>query len=139
MLARWRSVSVLAGCVVVATLAPARAAEPYRPDPKLVEAARKEGQLLWYTTLIVDQIVRPLIKVFQAEVPGVDVKFIRVDSGLQVTRLINEARVGRVQADVWAVIDGVAPLTQNNIAAVFDIASAKNLPPMLVDANRRWI
>src|SRR5437762_11779651 len=94
------------GLLTVITRPQAHAAEVYRPDPKLVEAARQEGQLLWYTTLIVDQIVRPLIKAFQAQVPGVEVKFIRVDSGLQVTRLINEARVGRVLADIWAVIDG---------------------------------
>ncbi|MBO0766671.1 MAG: ABC transporter substrate-binding protein, partial [Hyphomicrobiaceae bacterium] len=49
------------------------------------------------------------------------------------------ARVGRVQADVWAVIDGVAPLTQNGVAGKFDIASAKDLPPTLVDPGRRWI
>jgi iron(III) transport system substrate-binding protein len=141
MLARWRSACVLTGCAIAAAIAltPARAAEVYRPDPQLVEAARKEGQLLWYTTLIVDQIVRPLIKAFSAQVPGVEVKFIRVDSGLQVTRLMNEARVGRVQADVWAVIDGAAPLAQNNIAAQFDIASTKGLPSALVDPNRRWI
>ena len=115
------------------------AAEVYQPDPKLVEAARKEGQVLWYTTLIVDQIVRPLIKAFQAQVPGVEVKFLRIDSGQQVIRLMNEARVGRVQADVWAVIDGVAPLTQSGVAAEFDIASAKGLPADLVDPQRRWI
>ena len=117
----------------------AGAAELYRPDPTLVEAAKKEGQVLWYTTLIVDQIVRPLIKAFQAQVPGIDVKFVRLDSGVQVTRLTTEARVGRVQADVWAVIDGVAPLTQGEIAAQFHIASATGLPASLVDPNRRWI
>jgi ABC-type Fe3+ transport system substrate-binding protein len=135
--------AVLLACCVAATIATASASalatEAYRPDPKLVEAARKEGQLLWYTTLIVDQIVRPLIRGFQKEVAGIDVKFVRVDSSQQVTRLINEARAGRVQADVWAVIDGVAPLTQSNVAAPFDIASAKNLPPSLVDPNHRWI
>ena len=49
----------------------ARAADAYQPDPKLVEAAKKEGQVLLYTTQIVDQIVRPLIKSFQSYVPGV--------------------------------------------------------------------
>jgi iron(III) transport system substrate-binding protein len=141
MLARWRRRSVFVGLVAAAsmTLSAARAGEVYSPDPKLVEAARKEGQALWYTTLIVDQIVRPLIKAFQTQVPGIDVKFVRIESNAQVVRLMQEARFGRMQADVWAVIDGVAPLTQNNIAAEFDIASAKSLPPALVDPNRRWI
>src|SRR3954451_1925782 len=107
---RWSFPSLCVAFAITALGAavPARA-ENYRPDPALLEAARKEGQVLWYTTLIVDQIVRPLIKAFQAQVPGIDVKFVRLDSGVQVTRLTTEAHVGRVQADVWAVIDGVAP------------------------------
>jgi iron(III) transport system substrate-binding protein len=140
MLARCRR-AILASLIIVAAmdLGPARAAALYQPDRTLVEAAKKEGQVLWYTTLIVDQIVRPLIKAFQQQVPGIDVKFIRVDSGLQVTRLINEASVGRTQADVWNVIDGATSLAQKNIAAEFDIASAKGLPATLVDPKRRWI
>jgi ABC-type Fe3+ transport system substrate-binding protein len=139
MPARWNPASLLFALVMVGALAAPARAETYRPDPKLLEAARKEGQLLWYTTLIVDQIVRPLIRAFHAQVPGVEVKFVRIDSGLQVTRLLTEAKIGRVQADVWAVIDGAAPLTENNAAAAFDIASAAGLPPTLVDPKRRWI
>jgi iron(III) transport system substrate-binding protein len=135
MLAR----SLCAFLLAAASALPASAAEPYRPDPALVEAARKEGQALWYTTLIVDQIVRPLIRSFHAQVPGVEVKFVRIDSGQQVVRLMNETRAGRVQADLWSVIDGAAPLVHNNIAAEFDIASARGLPATLVDPGRRWI
>jgi iron(III) transport system substrate-binding protein len=136
-----RSRAILVGLVMLATagFGPARTAEQYQPDPKLVEAANKEGQVLWYTTLIVDQIVRPLIKAFAQQFPGIDVKYIRIDSGQQVTRLINEASVGRTQADVWNVIDGATSLAQKNIAAEFDIASVHGLPVALIDPNRRWI
>src|SRR5215470_5311328 len=134
-----RILRILLGIIPWLALSPAHAAEPYRPDPALLEAARKEGQALWYTTLIVDQIVRPLIRTFHAQVPGVEVKFVRIDSGQQVVRLLNEAQVGRVQADLWAVIDGATPLIQNNIAAAFDIASARGLPPTVADPDRRWI
>jgi iron(III) transport system substrate-binding protein len=129
----------LVAIIVLLELCPAHAAEPYRPDPALVEAARKEGQVLWYTTLIVNQIVRPLIHAFQSQVPGVEVTFVRIDSGKQVVRLMNEAKVGRVQADVWSIINGVAPLARNNVVAPFDIASARGLPATLVDPGRRWI
>ena len=131
--------ALVAAVLLLLNLPPAQAAEPYRPDTALVEAARKEGQVLWYTTLIVDQIVRPLIRAFQAQVPGIEIKFVRIDSGQQVVRLMNEAKVARVQADVWSVIDGVAPLTHGKVAAPFDIASARALPPALVDPERRWI
>src|SRR6266481_3571817 len=90
---------------IAAGLAPAQAAESYRPEPKLAEAAKKEGQVLWYTTLIVDQIVR----------------------------LLNEANARRVQADVWGLIDGAGSLTRSGVAAEFDLPSAKGLLPTLVD------
>jgi len=118
---------------------PVRAADDYRPDPAMLEAAKKEGQLLLYTTHIVDQIVRPMIKGFQAHAPGIDVKFVRADGLGLVVRLINEARAGRVQADVWSMVDGVGPVLQGGYAASFDIPSAKGLPPSLVDPNKRWV
>src|SRR5579883_1729858 len=43
----------------------AHAEEAYQADPKLVAAAQKEGEVVLYTTLIVDQAVRPMIKAFR--------------------------------------------------------------------------
>jgi iron(III) transport system substrate-binding protein len=117
----------------------ARAEEPYRPDPALLDAAKREGQVLLYTTHIVDQIVRPLIKTFQAAVPGIDVKYVRSDGLQLVVRLINEARAGRVQSDVWSMVEGVGPVLKGGYAAEFEVANGKGLPPTLADPKRRWI
>ncbi|MEA2904109.1 MAG: iron(III) transport system substrate-binding protein [Alphaproteobacteria bacterium] len=117
----------------------AGAAETWQPDPKLVEAAKKEGQLLLYTTHIVDQIVRPLTRAFQSYVPGVDVKYVRADGLQLVVRLTNEARASRVQADVWCLVDGVHALLQGGFAAEFEVPSAQELPPGLADPRKRWI
>jgi hypothetical protein len=46
----------IAFAVVVALTARNAAAT----DAALIEAAKKEGQVVWYTTLVVNQIVRPL-------------------------------------------------------------------------------
>ena len=80
-----------------------------------------------------------MIKGFQAHAPGIDVKFVRADGLGLVVRLINEARAGRVQADVWSMVDGVGPVLQGGYAAPFDIPSAKGLPPALVDRDKRWV
>ena len=119
--------------------APPATAEPYRPDPALVAAARKEGQVLIYTSLIVEQIVRPLIKAFQSQVPGIDVKFVRADSIAMVVRLTNEARANRTQADIWHMVEGVGPLIEAGIAVPFDLPSAKGMPAAYADPNRRWV
>jgi hypothetical protein len=60
--ARWCRAGLLLGALAVAASSPAPAAEGWQPDPKSLEAARHDGEAVWYTTLIVDQIVRPLIK-----------------------------------------------------------------------------
>ena len=140
MVACWRAMRwVVAALVLGALAAPPAAAEPYRPDPALVAAAQKEGQVLIYTTLIVDQIVRPLIKTFQSQVPGIDVKFVRADSIGLVVRLTNEARANRTQADIWHLVDGVGSLFETGIAAPLDLPSAKGLPATYADPNRRWV
>ncbi len=137
MATRWRLIPWLA--LALGLLNAPVAAQTYRPDPTLLAAAKKEGQLLIYTTLIVEQIVRPLIKTFQSQVPGIDVKFVRADSTALVVRMTNEARANRTQADLWQLVDGVGALIEAGIAAEFDLPNAKGLPAVYVDPRRRWV
>jgi ABC-type Fe3+ transport system substrate-binding protein len=140
MVAGWRLLRCLVPLLATGSLAmPAAAAEPYRPDPALVAAAQKEGQVLIYTSLIVEQIVRPLIKVFQSHVPGIDVKYVRADSTALVVRLTNEARANRPQADIWHMVEGVRPLIESGIAGPLDLPAAKTLPAAYTDPNGRWV
>ena len=60
----------------------------------LVEGARREGELLWYTTLVVDQVVRPLIRGFEQKYPGIKVSFVSGPAQEQTLRATNEARAG---------------------------------------------
>jgi ABC-type Fe3+ transport system substrate-binding protein len=117
----------------------AQAADPWQPDPVLVEAAKKEGEVLFYTTHIVDQIVRPLIKEFQSYVPGVNVKYVRADGLQLVVRLTNEAKAGRVQADVWCLVDGILSIFQAGVPVEFDLPRLKELPANMVDPHRQWV
>jgi iron(III) transport system substrate-binding protein len=135
------AVVVLAGVAVAiaGALAPARAEQAYQADLKLAEAAKKEGEVVIYTTLIVDQIVRPMIKAFRAQVAGIDVKFVRGDSSQLLVKLSNEGRAGRVQADIWHLSDGIAPLLKENLAAPLDLPSARGLPAELVDPKGNWV
>jgi iron(III) transport system substrate-binding protein len=48
----------LAWCLLMP--APCRAA-----DAALIAAAKNEGRVVWYTTLIVNQAIRPLAKAFE--------------------------------------------------------------------------
>src|SRR3984893_14804242 len=132
-------IALIVASASAGAFAPACADEAYQADPKLVAAAQKEGEVVLYTTLIVDQVVRPMIKAFRSHVSGIDVKTVRTDSSQQVVKLINEGRAGRVQADIWHLSDELQPLLQENLVAQLDLPSARGLPAELVDRKGNWV
>jgi len=132
-------IAALVAALTGLAVASARADAAYQADPKLVEAARKEGEVVLYTTLIVEQIVRPMIKAFHAQIPGIDVKFVRGDSAQLMVKLLNEGRAGRVQADIWHLSDGLAPLVKENLVATLELPGARGLPAELVDPKGNWV
>src|SRR6478672_2272148 len=69
----------------------------------LVEGAKKEGKIMWYTTLIVDQVVRPVKEAFEKEYPFIQVEFYRGNAENLVRRLLAEYQAKRYDVDL---IDG---------------------------------
>jgi ABC-type Fe3+ transport system substrate-binding protein len=112
--------------------APASAA-----DPALIAAAKKEGQVVWYTTQIVNQFVRPAAAAFEQKY-GIKVKYVRADSKGVTLRVLNEGTAGRVQADVFDGTAGVAPLKKQNLVAKFVPESAARLNKQFVDPQGYW-
>ena len=62
----------------------------------LYEGAKKEGKLLWYTSLVPN---KHIVKVFQAKYPGVSVDVYRAAGNTLATRLLEERRAKRYLAD----------------------------------------
>ncbi len=104
----------LAAAFLVASLARAATVEEIatmnRADRQklLVEGARKEGKVTWYTTLIVDQVVRPVKDAFEKEYPFIQVEFFRGNTERIVQRMIAEYQAKRYEADL---IDGTVSPT----------------------------
>lgn len=117
----------------LAAPSPARAA-----DAALYEAAKKEGEVVWYTSLIVNQAVRPMIEAFGKKYPGVSVKYARADSGPTAIKIINEAQAGRPQSDVFDGIDTPPPLLNAGLAERFVPSESSKYPAELKDAQGRW-
>jgi ABC-type Fe3+ transport system substrate-binding protein len=123
--------SVVIGVAVAARPAPAA-------DAALIAAAKKEGEVNWYTTQIINQFGRPAIDAFQKKY-GIKVNAIRGDSIELAVRLLNEAKAGRMQADAF---DGTATGTALKKAGVVvkwlpDAAQA--LPKEYRDAEGYWV
>jgi ABC-type Fe3+ transport system substrate-binding protein len=74
----------------------------------LIEGAKKEGKLMWYTTLIVDQVVRPVKEAFEKEYPFIQIDFYRGNAENLVRRMLAEYQAKRYDVDL---IDGtVSPV-----------------------------
>jgi ABC-type glycerol-3-phosphate transport system substrate-binding protein len=91
---------------VVGMSTPAPAAEI---SGELIAKAKQEGEVVYYTDLIVDQIVRPLASAFEAKY-GIKVSYARADSQVNILKMLNELKAGRVMSDIFGLNTGLEVL-----------------------------
>jgi ABC-type Fe3+ transport system substrate-binding protein len=107
-------------------------------DQALIDAAKKEGQVTWYTTFIVNQVSRPVAEAFQKKY-GIKVNYVRANADDIVLRAENEAKAGKLQADVFDGTSGILPLKQAGLIEKWLPPQAKDLPPAYVDPQGYWV
>lgn len=80
--------------------APASAFDPSLPASKaLIEAARKEGQLVWYESVGVEGAAK-IIAEFEKKFPGVKVQYVDAAGPTRTARILQESLAGGPTADV---------------------------------------
>src|SRR5947199_9096021 len=94
---------------------------------ELIAKAKQEGELVYYTDLIVDQIVRPLTAAFEAKY-GIKTAFARGDSQVNSVKLLNERKASRVMSDVFGLTSGFQFLVEAGVARQFTAANGEELP-----------
>jgi len=110
-----------------------------RADMKELEAAaKKEGEVTWYSTLIVNQILRPMVDAFNAKYPGIKVNYSRSTNSDVALKIVNEARARRVQADVFDGTNSIYPLLDAGLVADYPPKAAAGYPADLKDAKGMW-
>ena len=124
-------------CAVAALLILSAAPAP-AADQALIDAAKKEGALTWYTTQIVNQFARPAADMFFRKY-GIKVDYIRADAADIVLRVSNEAKAGRVLADVVDGTSTVPALKKDGLMARFMPDTGKRLPAQFRDAEEQWV
>jgi len=108
-------------------------------DAALIEAAKKEGKVVWYTTLIVNQAIRPLKEAFEKAYPGIELQYARADEAPTAAKILAEAQAGRVQADIFDGISNMVPLKRAGLVAPHGSPSAGKIPSDLKDQDGYWI
>jgi ABC-type Fe3+ transport system substrate-binding protein len=111
-----------------------------KPDRQkiLVEGARKEGKVSWYTSLIVDQVVRPVKEAFEKEYPFIQIEFFRGNSERLVQKMLAEYQGKRYEVDI---VDGTvtAPMVRRaGYLQRFSSPSLADYPPELKDPQGYW-
>ena len=106
-------------------------------DADLVKAAQGEGRVVWYTGLIIDQLSRPMAEAFE-KVYGVKVDIVRANSSETVLRISNEAKAGRLFADVFDTTTGAPALKRLGYVERFIPASASHFAKETLDPEGYW-
>jgi iron(III) transport system substrate-binding protein len=107
-------------------------------DQRLIDAAKKEGEVVWYSTLIIDQIVRPVAKAFEEKYPGISVKFSRTPAGEMALKLQNEIRAHSVQADFFDANSAFFQALPLDNLVEYRPAAAASYPDNLKDPKGRY-
>jgi iron(III) transport system substrate-binding protein len=113
----------------------APAAEPV--TPAMVEAARKEGTVTYYTAMDLS-VAEPLAKAFEAKYPGIKVKVERTGAERLFNRIAQEAASKIYRVDVVNSSDAAHFLPWKRdgwLAPFMSEAMARDLPAEMVDPD----
>jgi len=105
---------------------------------RLIEGAKKEGELVWYTTMGVSDS-KPLLDVFKKKYPFVKTQFFRSGGDRTMNRIITETRAGRWQFDV--VSNGgirINILVQHKLISPYVSPEAKAYAKEFKDPKGNW-
>jgi iron(III) transport system substrate-binding protein len=107
-------------------------------DPKLVEGAKKEGEMIFYTTMTLDQS-KEVVDRFQKKYPFIKPTLFRTGGGPLLNKILTEARGNRY---AWDVVVGraemVVPLMERNLLASYRSPETKMIDDDLADKEGYW-
>lgn len=119
-------------------LLPALARAQASADPKVIEAAKKEGEVIWYTTMTLDQS-KQVVDRFEKKYPFIKTTLFRTGGGPLLNKIFTEARGGR---HAWDVSVGrgemVLPLKAKQLLASYRSPETSMIDEDLVDKEGFW-
>ena len=108
------------------------------PDPKVIEGAKKEGHIVFYTTMTLDQS-KQVVDRFQKKYLFIKPTLFRTGGGPLLNKIFTEARAGQ---NLWDVTAGraemVVPLLERKLLASYRSPETKMIDDDLVDKEGYW-
>jgi iron(III) transport system substrate-binding protein len=104
----------------------------------LIEGAKKEKRLVWYTTLIPTEVSKPMADAFHKKYPFITVQLYRGDSNQVAQKMIQEYRARSYRADV---VDGSGTSTllrRAGFVQKFQSPELASFPAQFKDPGGYW-
>jgi iron(III) transport system substrate-binding protein len=106
------------------------------PAPGLIEGAKKEAKLVWYTSMAIDTS-KPMVDAFLKQYPFIKADLVRAGEEQLLNRILTETRAGRWLFDVVSS-SAVQVLAGRNFLAPYSSAESEAHPKEFRDAHGRW-
>lgn len=74
-------------------------------EKQLYEAAKKEGQVSWYSGVLTQPICNKVAQTFSQKYPGISASAIKTTSQVAFQRLLQDIKAGQIQSDVFTTAD----------------------------------
>lgn len=107
-------------------------------EKRLLEGARKEGQVVIYSAMIVNQALRPLVDSFNRKYPGVRASYWRGDSEDIAAKLAAESRAKNLSVDVVEGTGVGELVVEANLVQPFYTPGVNDAPERLRDPRNMW-
>lgn len=132
-----KSLSVLLGISVLAWLHGFALAQTESPE-KLIEGAKKEGTVVYYTSTSTPEAVE-MIRAFEKKYPFIKVNYYRAGSDTLMEKILIETRTGRYNADVYNMRSFTnSILVQKGLLGKYLSPHLKFYPEGFKDPEGRW-
>src|SRR5262249_43072098 len=109
----------------------------FHPDTKLLDAARKEGGLVFYTAGFLEP-EQAVTRAFSKRFEGVNIELMRAPTGQMVTRIKTEAAARKLAADVIDISDRVMAQGLIEVFGDYTPPNAADFPITSYVPNRLW-
>jgi len=108
------------------------------PDPKVIEAAKKEGTLSYWTTMSLPQS-KQVVDAFHKKYPFIKTELYRTGGDAMLNKILTENRAGRHAWDVTVASgDKFSLFMKNKLVGLYRSTEAKNITTDLVDKKGYW-
>ena len=134
---RRHALGSLAALTLIAKYGPARAAKPFQAPASLVDAAKKEGELILYTAAF-PEVMQDTITLFNKRFPGIKVRMVRASGGQLITRVRTEASQNKLEADILDHSDRAQVKALEELFADYAPPNAADYMPATLVSPKIW-